>query len=180
MVINYWYLADCKWCLCQGVKCLQFLSSHLPIGSFPPFSFIFKTPTARRDSELLGFKCAVVNKETLEDKKNYRILLSLWRSTCAHPCEWTFFNIFNLQHFENQVWSVFHKLSFVSFSTGCKFHPRVKVNKQRIGTLLQVPHGRNKLYILMFSDVFSASRVECALCLYNVKSCGYSRQCCIW
>lgn len=45
MVINYWYLADCMQCLCQGVKCLQLLSPRLPSGCPPPppLPFTFKS-----------------------------------------------------------------------------------------------------------------------------------------
>lgn len=53
MVINYWYLADCKWCLCQGVKCLQFLSSHLPTGSFPHLVLNLK-PNCREKQWVVG------------------------------------------------------------------------------------------------------------------------------
>lgn len=88
MVINYWYLADCMKCLCQGVKCLRLLSPHLPIGCFLlPFKF---------KSQLWGEAVSCWDlmrtweKEQRKDQKVY----GLWFSLKNRPAHIFFFFFF--------------------------------------------------------------------------------------
>lgn len=96
MVINYWYLADCKWCLCQGVKCLQFLSSRLPIGSFPHLVLNLKPNCEEEAVSCWGLSVQLWIRRHLRTKR-FMALITV-QHTCPTDFYICFFIIFHLQH----------------------------------------------------------------------------------
>lgn len=69
MVINYWYLADCNWCLCQGVSPVSVISSAHWL--LPPFSFKL-TPNSEEKQRVVGI--FLVCSCEREDTRGHRVL----------------------------------------------------------------------------------------------------------